>query len=212
MNRSAALASALLFFAAPAFAADAVLVKLKGRVYVRAQGADKDILAKGGEELLFGDAVRTEKDAVAQVEIEGRGAVLLRGESAFKLEGTPANTLLRFRFGEFLIGVRKALGQGESFRVRTPAAVAAVRGTLFWGKSDEAKTSTYAGLGHIIAVTGAGKTVTVRAGETVTVPLGAAPSEPKPHEIPMSYWNNFAVDGDIRGLGELMDKPAPSQK
>lgn len=205
---SRCLALALVLATAPSFAADATLVKTKGKVYLRPEGAAQDLPAKGGEQLLYGDAVRTEgADAVAQVEIAGRGAVLLRGDSAFLLQGDGARTTLRFRFGEFLVGLRRTLGKGESFRVRTPSAVAAVRGTLFWGKSDEKKTTTYAGLGHVIAVTGKGKTVLVRPGEATEVPLDGEPSPVKPHGIPASYWANFAVDGDLRGLEGLMEKP-----
>lgn len=201
-------ALALILLAAPAFAADAVVSKVSGKVYIRADGADKDIIAKGGEELLFGDAVKTGPGALAQIELDGRGAVLLRENSAFMLQGNAMNTMLRFQFGEFLIGLRKALGQGESFRVRTPSAVAAVRGTLFWGKSDEKKTTTYAGFGHAIAVTAKGKTVIVNAGETTTVALDEAPAEVKPSDVPFSYTDAFRIGGSLSGLEDLAETPA----
>lgn len=188
-------------------AADAVIAKVKGDVYFRAAGSDKYARAKGGEELIFGDRVRTGAGAVAQIVLPERGAILVREDSSFVLEGDTDKTLLNFRLGEFLIGLRKTLEAGQSFRVRTPAAVAAVRGTLFWGKSGADKTTTYAGLGHVIEVTAQGKTVAVAAGQTVAVPFGSAPSEPKPHGIPMSYWANFAVGDDLQGLGELIDNP-----
>jgi ferric-dicitrate binding protein FerR (iron transport regulator) len=205
MNRILALAFVLI--AAPSFAADAVLVKLTGPVYLRAAGASKDIVAHGGEELLYGDAVRTGPGAIAQIELTGRGAVLIREKSAFILQGDPQKTLLNFKFGEFLIGLRKALIKDESFRVRTPAAVAAVRGTLFWGKSDETKATTYAGLEHVIAVTAKGKTVLIPAGLTTTVAYGEPPSDPKPHAIPASYLKNFAVDGGLQGLDAMIEAP-----
>jgi hypothetical protein len=198
---------ALVLAAAPAFAADAVLVKVSGRVFIRPEGAPKDLPAKGGEELLYGDAVRTAPGAVAQVDIVGRGAVLVREESAFIIQGDPQKTTLSFKFGEFLIGLRKKLEPGQSFRVRTPASVAAVRGTLFWGKSDEKKTTTYAGFGHEIEVTAKGKTVLVRAGETTSIPFGEAPAEVKPSLIPLTYVDNFRVNGSLQGLEELVDLP-----
>ena len=201
------LTLALVLCAAPVFAADAVLVKFSGPVFVRAQGAEKDMPVKGGEELLYGDAVRTGPGAVAQVEIVGRGAVLIRENSSFSLQGDPQKTTLNFKFGEFLIGLRKKLENGQSFRVRTPGAVAAVRGTLFWGKSDDKKTTTYAGFGHTIAVTAKGKTVLVHAGEITSVPFGEAPAAVKPSEIPLSYVDNFRVDGSLQKLEELVDLP-----
>jgi len=135
--------------------------------------------------------------------------VLVRGDSSFTITGDADHTQLNFRFGEFLIGLRKALTSSQSFKVRTPAAVAAVRGTLFWGKSDESKTTTYAGFGHTIAVTAKGKTVLVHAGEKTTVALGRAPAETAKHDIPVSYTDNFRIGGDLQNLESLVDLPKP---
>jgi len=201
------LALVLAAAAGPAFAADATLVKISGRVLIRPGGAEKDLVAKGGEELLYGDAIRTESGALAQVDLGGRGAVLLRENSAFLLQGDPTRTTLRFQFGEFLIGLTRALAKDESFRVRTPAAVAAVRGTLFWGQSDEKKTTTYAGFGHVIAVTAKGKTVLVGPGEKTTVALDAAPAEPVQSGIPVAYLDNFKIGGSLQGLESLVELP-----
>lgn len=204
----AVLAAAL---AVPASAQDATLVKISGPVSILAGGGRRFFKASGGEQLLFGDTIRVGKGGIAQLALADRGAVLLRDETMLTLQGTSRRTRLSFRVGEFLIGLRKKLDKGESFKVRTPAAVAAVRGTLFWGKTDDKKATTYAGLGRQIAVTAQGKTVVVAAGRTTTVDLGSEPSAPKPHDIPMSYWSNFAVDGGLQGLEALVeaDKPGP---
>lgn len=204
---SLTLALSLVLAAAPAFAQDATLSKVHGPVFVRAGGAAEDIAAKGGEELLYGDAVRTGPGGSAHLMIGDRGAVLVSENSAFLLQGNPRTTTLRFTFGEFLIGLRRKLEGGETFKVRTPSAVAAVRGTLFWGKTDEKKTSTYAGFGHAIAVTAKGKTVLVHAGETTTIPFGEAPAAAAPHNIPLSYIDRFRIDGSLQDLESLVDLP-----
>jgi hypothetical protein len=188
-------------------AGDAVLVQTQGPVYLLAKGSGKYVRAKGGEDLSFGDHVRTGKDSIAQITLSDRGAVLVRGDSSFTLGGDEKNTLLNFRFGEFLVGLRKALLSDESFKVRTPAAVAAVRGTLFWGKSGDDKATTYAGFGHTIAVTAQGKTVLVRAGEKTTVAFGQAPVEAAAHDIPVSYFDNFKIGGTLQNVGALVDLP-----
>lgn len=207
MNRSFLAALALLI-AAPALAADAVIAQASGPVFLLPQGG-KAVAAKGGESLLYGDSVRTGAGGVAQVVIGDRGAVLVRENTRFSLQGNPRRTTLAFSAGEFLIGLRRRLERGQSFRVRTPAAIAAVRGTLFWGKSDAERTTTYAGLGHEIAVTAKGKTVVVRAGETTTVALGKAPAAVTRHAIPLSYLDNFKVMGSLQGLESLAAPPAP---
>ena len=201
------IAAALLFAAGPSFAADATLAKISGPVFYRAEGVAKFSPARGGEEMIFGDSIKTGPGGIAHVLLAERGAVLIRENSQFTLHGTPRRELLDFKAGEFLIGLRKALTRSESFRVRTPSSVASVRGTLFWGKSDEKKTTTYAGFGHRVSVTAKGKTVVLDAGQTVVVPFGEAPSAAKPHDIPVSYTSNFAIDGSLQDLESLVDMP-----
>lgn len=201
----------VLLAAAPAAAqtgeGDATLDKVSGAVYIVPGGSKTSYRAKGGESLLYGDAVKTGLGGVAQLKLGERGAVLLHENSYMVLTGTPRRTLLDFARGEFLIGLRKTLQRGESFKTRTPAAVAAVRGTLFWGKSDKEKKTTYAGFGHRIEVTAKGKTVAVEAGQTVEVAFGQPPGEVKPHEIPVSYTQRFHVDGQLQGLEKLVELP-----
>lgn len=200
------LALVLSLAAAAASAQDATLVKVQGRVWIRPAGAAKDLVAKGGEELLYGDAVRTGANGRAHVQVGDKGAILVRENSAFLLDGEERHPLVRFRFGEFLIGLRRRLYASETFRVKTPSAVAAVRGTLFWGKVGADKSTTYAGLENVIAVTGKTRTVELAAGQSTTVPLGGEPADPKPHDIAPSYLQHFAVGGSLEGLDDLLAK------
>lgn len=199
----AVLAAAL---AVPASAQDATLAKVSGPVSVLPEGGRRFVKAKGGEQLLFGDTIRVGKGGIAHLALADRGAVLLREESLLTLQGTHRRTTLAVKFGEFLVGLSKRLEAGQSFKVRTPAAVAAVRGTLFWGKSDKAdQSSAYAGFGHVVAVTAKGKTVLVEPGKTVTVAFGSAPADPVPSAIGLDYADNFAIDASLQGLGDLAD-------
>lgn len=189
--------------------ADAVLAKVSGHVTIASAGSKTRYKARGGETLLYGDSVRTSPGAVAQVTLKDRGAVLIHENTFFVLAGNDRNTLLDFARGEFLVGLKKKLGRGMSFKVRTPAAVAAVRGTLFWGKSDKDKTTTYAGFGHRIEVSAKGKTVAVEAGQTVTVPFGGPPAEVKPHDIEPAFLQRFHVGGGLQELEKLVALPPP---
>lgn len=214
MTRLLAVCAALAA-AVPASAADAVIAKVSGPVFVRSGAEGTEIPATGGEELLYGDSVRTGPRGIAHVLIGERTAVLVRGDSSFVLQGEPKATTLSFRIGEFLIGLREKLEKGESFRVRTPAAVAAVRGTLFWGKTDADKTTTYAGFGGGVAVTAKGKTVIVSPGLKTEVPFGGVPSDPGSSRMTLDYARNFAIDGDLQGLEALARRPmaaAPPKK
>lgn len=200
------LASAL---AASASAQDATLVKISGPVSVLAAGAKTYAPAKNGGDLIYGDTVRVGKGGIAQIALKDRGAILLREESQMTLQGSDNATSLSFKFGEFLIGLRQKLAPKQSFKVRTAASVAAVRGTLFWGKSDKAdKSTTYAGFGHTVAVTAKGKTVLVTPGKTVRVAFGEAPADPVASTVTIDYAKNFALDGDLQGLEKLVTDKA----
>jgi len=199
-----ALLAALL--AAPAFAQDATLTRISGPVFILPEGRVGYLEAKGGEELLFGDAIRVRKGGTAHVTMKDGGAVLLREETLMTLLGTTRRKILAVKFGEFLVGLKRRLKAGESFKVRTPAAVAAVRGTLFWGKSDRAdQSSAYAGFGHAVAVRAQGKTVVVDPGMTVTVAFGAAPADPIESAVGLDYTKNFMIGGSLQGVEALAE-------
>lgn len=209
MTLSIAAAVFVALLAGPSRAQDATLSKVSGPVFVRGAGADASLPAKGGESLIYGDSVMTGTGGTAHILLGGdRGAVLVREGSYFTLEGDPQNTTLDFKIGEFLIGLKKRLEKRQAFLVRTPAAVAAVRGTLFWGKSDAALSSTYAGFGHQVWITAQGKTVVLGPGQKVLIGLGHPPTAPAPSGIPVSYAQNFAIDGQLQGLEKLVDKKA----
>jgi len=56
-------------------------------------------------------------------------------------------------------------------------------------------------------VTAKGKTVLVHAGETTTIPFGEAPAEVAPSKIPLSYTDNFRIEGSLQGLESLVELP-----
>lgn len=210
--RTLSLALVALLAAWPAAARDAVLVKAKGKVQVKADGADKFVKVEEGALLLFGDTVRVAKKGVAQLNLGDNASVLVREDSEFLLGGSAAQTELDFSFGEFLIGLRKRLTQRQSFRVRTPAAVASVRGTLFWGKSEKkTRAVTYAGFGGKVKVEAQGQAVEVAPGKIVTVAFGAAPTDPVPSSVTLDVAGQFMVDGTLQGLEVLAREKEPDE-
>lgn len=195
---------AALLLAAPAAAQDATLVSARGKVHLRADGEKRWLPAKTGDTLMFGDAVRTRAKAQAHLTFQDGAAVLVRESSEFTLKGSPDRVDLAFKTGEFLIGLTKKLGAGRSFRVTTPAAVAAVRGTLFWGLVESDGKTSLAALENEVAVSAGGKTVVLKPGQKTVVAKNGSPSEPAPAGIPPEYPKNFAIDGSLQGLDALL--------
>lgn len=201
------MTSALLavLLAAAAHADSAVLVKAKGSVTVRALGHQDFVAAKAGTSLISGDAVKTGPGAVAQLEMPGGAKLLVTGDSTFVLGGEPEDPIVEFSVGEWLLGLTRKLAKGRRVRVSTPHAVAAVRGTLFWGKTDS-KETLLAGLHDKVELTAKGKTIVVGPGQLARVPAGGAPEDPKPHEVPAPFLDRFRVDGGLSGVEKLLQK------
>lgn len=205
------LLGALAFLAAAAArpaaarADDGVSVlAVQGKVQVL-RGA-KRFPAAVGQRLDYGDEVRTLKDSLAQVAFPDGATVLVKERSSFVLAGSPKKTVLSFAIGEFLIGLKRLLGPGETFRVRTPASVAAVRGTLFWGRSDSNNDAAFACLASEIVVTAQGRSVTLKPGQKTRIPFGKPPEAAQAASIPSSFLGTFAIGGSIQGLDGLMKK------
>ena len=134
----------MLLTAVPSFAADpkapgARLAFASGDVTIEAKAGGR--LAKTGDALSEGDAVTTAARAVAVIELPDGSRLKLRESSrlAVTLPGpkTPVTEAFLY-FGSAFAKVTKRLA-GQEFHVRTPSAVAAVRGTEFFTAYGRAK-------------------------------------------------------------------------
>lgn len=189
----------------------AVLRSISGPVGVRALGHQDFTPAKPGASLIAGDSVKTGPGGVAHLQLQGGVTLLVTGDSTFVLGGETEDPIVEFSVGEWLMGLRRKLGKGRRVRVSTPHAVAAVRGTLFWGKTDS-KETLLAGLQDKVELTAQGKTVVVGPDTLARVPAGGAPEAPKPHQVPAPFLDRFRVAGGLGDVEKLLRKPKPPQK
>ena len=97
-----------------------------------------------GSDLYQGDRIRTRADATVDIQI-GRSVVRVKEKSEVSLATLfmdrstgSENTSLELAIGTVLAKPKK-LVKGESFMVKTPTAVAGVRGTMFMVESNAAK-------------------------------------------------------------------------
>jgi len=130
-----ALPLLVLLAAAPSRAAEtpaARLVESVGETKAESGGAGR--FAKTGEALAAGDVVTTGKGATAVIELTDGSRLKLRESSRLRLEpsaaGSRATEVMLLLGGVFARVTKRAAG--AEFRVRTPGAVAAVRGTEFF--------------------------------------------------------------------------------
>lgn len=128
---------AVVLAAAPAAAQEeadweARLTQASGEVTVYTAQAPEGLPAEEDMPLEAGDRVSTGKNGSAEVALEqGAHLLVLRANSDFTLASVSrVSTEFKLSLGSLLARIQK-LAAGYSMRVRTPAAVAAVRGTEF---------------------------------------------------------------------------------
>jgi len=192
-NIASVLPAALLFFAfagSPAAAEDfdARLASFSGTVDVQASGeTDAWREAEAGMPLSAGDKVRTGADSSAEITLDGSGIIRL-GESsevtASSLKTSSSSFFLSM--GSLVSKIKGLLKKEARLQVRTPTAVAAVRGTEFCVEHDAAANETTAGVFDegrldVSSLDADGKTVTegiVEKGDEVSLRPGEREFKP----------------------------------
>jgi ferric-dicitrate binding protein FerR (iron transport regulator) len=185
-------------------AADATLAEANGRVKLTRAGKSFHVAARKGDALSFGDKIQTGEGAVAHIVFKDGATVLVKGSSKLTLSGSKKDAIVSFDIGEFLIGLKRKLRKDEKFSVKTPAATAAIRGTLFWGLSDDNKDTTYACFVDQIEIEAAGRKLMLEKGQKVKIPFGESPGNTEPANVPLSYLDTFAVNKALQGLPNLL--------
>lgn len=204
MMRRIFLSALLVGLAPTARAADAVLKSCRGLVSVRPAATGKWVRGKPGLTLSRNDQVRTGVRAAVQLAFANGANMLVKEGSWLSLRRDRRGPIVSFRAGEFLIGLRKKLEGKDRFRVRTPVAVGAIRGTVFWGKHAASNVTTFACLTGTIDVWANGGNVLLEPGQQTTVEPNAAPAAAQAHNITPAFVQTFAVDGSVMGIDEQL--------
>lgn len=129
--------------------------------------------------------IKTGSDGAAEIVFPTGTTLLLRSDTEIGVASLRDKGAVCFmeRFilssGKAVAVVRKSTGRQHRLRIRTPSAVAAVRGTEFRSGFDTDRTSRFEVLEGTVTIGGQGKTVTAEPGEGAIVRKGEAPTEPK---------------------------------
>lgn len=204
--------TAVMFAAGPLFAADAKparLVHAAGDVTIEGKAGGR--LAKSGAALAEGDSVVTAAGAVAVVELPDGSRLKLRESSrlAVTFPGPNAPATEAFlSFGSVFAKVAKRAGQ--RFQVRTPSAVAAVRGTEFFtafgrahGEARDLWVCVHEGAVDL-TTTKSPAGVLVPAGKGVLIKSGLDLGKPQAYDWTKSLnWNMDAEKGGVEDKTDL---------
>jgi hypothetical protein len=187
MKRILLLTLFLLPLGASAQEPDARLTNKVGKVYIRPANfpSGEWAEAEAGTPLQEGDAIRTDNGANAEISLDGDTVVLLNQNSEFKADSLKSRfTKFFLSLGSLTAKIRKLQNKDDQFQIRTPVAVAAVRGTelaVDAGGGESAVVGVF-DEGQVAVQTEGHEDVVVNAGEETEVATGAMPIKPRPLE------------------------------
>jgi len=205
----------VLFFAALAAASAhaapraGVIEYAAGPVTVEAGGAKRDV--QKGAALAEGDVVATSEAATAIVRLSDGSRLKLKGGSRLELMPRPnsrATAVMLYLGGVFAQITKRAAGQ--EFEVRTPGAVAAVRGTRFFtafgrthGKDRDLWVCVNEGAVDV-GSNSAQERLRVPAGQGVLIKGEKDLTKPQPYEWTKKLnWNMDAASGAVEDKTNL---------
>lgn len=108
-----------------------VVTTLQGQATVARAALPQPIPIKFKDDVFGQDRIDTRENSIVRVLLGGKALVTIRELSTFTVTEEPGRAVVDIQSGQLALGVaRRLLKPGESVEVRTPHAIAAVRGSL----------------------------------------------------------------------------------
>ena len=177
----------LLFLGVPGTALAEVVGKLtvvEGAVDIMPGGQLPAVAARVGGTVQKGDFVRTKSNARAELTFNDGSVIKIAQRSRIDVgEYSASNRKLALPRGKVQATVVPASGgKAQSFEIRTPNAIAGVRGTSFYvyHQANVTGVAVLQGVVHTASVSQPSKGVTLVAGTATTVTKRSAPTPPRP--------------------------------
>lgn len=182
--------------AAPSWAQEAngVMMVVKGDIKVTSGKDGKTEGAKVGRKVFAGDSIMAGPDSRAKVVMSDRNILNVSPDSKIVIEkyatdakGESKNVEIKVEYGKVRAQIeQKYDGDKSKFNIKTPTAVAGVRGTDFiTGFNRQTRQTSVVTFSGMVAVGNMGpngqiqNAVFVRPGQTTNVGAGATPEPPK---------------------------------
>jgi len=209
------LAACLLFLTLwPAFAlaqqsAAGVVTTLQGVATVARAAVPQEIPLKFKDDVLYRDRISTKENSIVRVLLGGQALVTVRELSGLTITEEPGRTTVNLESGKIALAVaRQRMRPGESIEVRTPNAVASVRGALVivevirataqLGTVPSAATTIVSALEDIVDVFAAGVSLFVPAGFSTDI-IGTQPPGPPYPNTPTIFQGLRLCDYQLCG-------------
>ncbi|MGH9940058.1 MAG: FecR family protein [Blastocatellia bacterium] len=166
--------------------ASARVLAIEGQVEIRRQGSDqarvRNISFKAEDELRAGDTIITGKSGRLVLGLSDGSQAVIAPKTTVVIKDLSASPRALFYVirGKTRIHIEKLGGQPNPYRVDTPTAVIAVRGTIFDVLVEEEETQVFLHEGEVAVTnpTAPDKAVFLLAGQMTRVPLQRVPNAP----------------------------------
>ena len=141
-----------------------VVTTLEGRVTAARVALPQPVALRFKDDVFLNDRIVTGDRSIVRLLLGGKAVVTVRERSELTITEVPGRSTIDLDSGKVAVAVaREKMQPGETIEVKTPNAVAAVRGTVFVAEVTRAPsvTSTFYGFTGQVLVTVAGQTFTL---------------------------------------------------
>lgn len=182
-----------------AFAGEAGLVaRVNGMPTLERAGKTEAL--KRGSNLYTGDVIETDANSKVKILLNDDSVLAVGPKSRvavsdFVLDSSGRNVRLQVLAGRFKIAIAKFFGAHTDYEIRTPTAVAGVRGTVLWGDTVLDAICALEGNIEVRPRTGAGAPAQLSTGECVSQMAAGrtAPLKPTAEEL-AAYLKEVTLD------------------
>jgi len=158
---------------------------IKGDVSYREKDDDIWSSLNLDDSVIQGSGIKTGEESSVEITFEDGASFLMRSDTTLTIskavkKGT--SQIIRELFlkaGKIISNIKKATGSDPRFKIQTPSAIAAARGTEFRVSSDAQKTTRSEVLKGVVEVEAMKKEVMVKEGEGTLVRKDEPPVKPK---------------------------------
>src|SRR5499426_3891934 len=166
--------------------ASAIVLSIEGQVEIRRQPADqvhvRKIAFKVEDELMAGDTIITGKDGRLALRLTDGSQAVIAPKTTVIIKDLSRSPRALFNVirGKTRIQIEKLGGRPNPYRVNTPTAVIAVRGTVFdvLVEEDETQVFLHEGAVAVTSLTAPDKAVFLLAGQMTRVLMWRLPNAP----------------------------------
>ena len=157
-----------------------VVTTLEGRVTAARVALPQPVALKFKDDVFLNDRIVTADRSIVRLLLGGKAVVTVRERSALTITEIPGRSTIDLDSGKIAVAVaREKMKPGDTIEVKTPNAVAAVRGTVFVVEVTRTPsvTSTFYGFTGEVFVTAANQTFTLLPGAFLSATASATPTQ-----------------------------------